>query len=72
MCCRSCGSENQTKFASEISVHILGLENVNKPTVFVFPGLLVCMDCGFTELTLAENELRLLGKRPASDVKAAG
>jgi hypothetical protein len=65
MSCRSCGSENQSEFASEISFHILGLENVNKPTVFVFPRLLVCMDCGFAELTLAENELRLLGKRTA-------
>jgi len=69
--CRSYRSENQTEFASEISVHILlGLENVNKPMVLVFPRL-VCMECGFTELTLAENELRLLGKGPASDVEAA-
>jgi hypothetical protein len=71
MACRSCGAENQAKFASEVSVHVLGLENVNKPTVLVFPRLLVCMDCGFTELTLAENELRLLGKGPV-DVEAAG
>jgi hypothetical protein len=72
MSCKSCGSENQSEFASEISVHILGLENVNKPTVFVFPRLLVCMDCGFAGLTVAENELRLLGKRTASDVEGPG
>jgi hypothetical protein len=50
MACKSCGSENQTEFASEISVHISGLKNVDKPTVMVFPRLLVCMDCGFAEL----------------------
>jgi hypothetical protein len=72
MSCRSCGAENQTKFAGEMSVHVLGLENVDKPVVWVFPKLLVCMDCGFTELTIAEDELRLLGKGPASDVKADG
>jgi len=72
MSCRSCGLGNQTTFAAEISVHLVGLENINKPVVWVFPRLLVCMDCGFTELMLAENELRLLGKDPATDVEAAG
>ena len=72
MSCRSCGSGNQKGFASEISVHILGLENVDKPTVMVFPRLLVCMDCGFTELAMRENDLRMLGKDPASYVKGAG
>ena len=52
-----------------MSVHILGLENVDKPVVWVFPRLLVCMDCGFTELTMPETELRLLGRSGASDVE---
>jgi|SRR5580704_649868 hypothetical protein len=72
MSCRSCGSKSQTKFAAEMSVHVLGLENVDKPAVSLFPRLLVCMNCGFTELTLAEEELRLLGKGPAEDFEAAG
>jgi hypothetical protein len=72
MSCRSCGSESQAEFASEISVHVLGLENVNEPTLMVFPKLLVCMNCGFTELTLAENELAFLGKGSAGDVEASG
>jgi hypothetical protein len=62
MACRSCGSKVPTEFAAEMSVHVLGLENVDKSTVLIFPRLLVCMNCGFTELTMAENELRLLGK----------
>jgi hypothetical protein len=41
MSCRLCGSETQTEFASEISVHVLGLENVNEPTVMVFPKCIV-------------------------------
>jgi hypothetical protein len=72
MSCRSCGLGNQRKFAAEMSVHVLGMENVDKPIVWVFPKLLVCMDCGFTELTIAENELHLLGKDPASDLGATG
>lgn len=72
MSCMSCGSENQTEFASEISVHLLGLENVDKPAVMIFPRLLTCIDCGFTEFRMPEDELRLLTKQPASDVKRAG
>jgi hypothetical protein len=55
-----------------MSVHVLGMENVDKPVVWVFPKLLVCMDCGFTELTIAENELHLLGQSPARDLGSAG
>ncbi len=71
MSCKSCGSENQGKFAAEMSVHFLGLENVDKPTVLVFPNLVVCVDCGITEFTMPENELRLLRKGPPSDLKTA-
>jgi hypothetical protein len=72
MACRSCGSKDPTGFVAEMSVHVPGLENVEKSTVLVFPRILVCMTCGFTELTMGENELRLLGKGHARGVKAAG
>jgi hypothetical protein len=62
MSCKSCTSDNQQKFDSEIAVHFSGLKNLDKPTVFVFPTLLVCMDCGFTEFAISETELLLPGK----------
>ena len=37
MTCRSCGSENQTKFSAEINIHFLGLKNMDKSAVLVFP-----------------------------------
>jgi hypothetical protein len=60
MACRSCGSENQTEFSSEINIHFPGLKNVNKPADLVCPKLAVCLDCGLTEFAIAEKELRLL------------
>jgi hypothetical protein len=66
MSCRSCGATDQTEFASELSLHVLGLENVDKPAVWAFPKLLVCMACGFAELTIGENELRLLRINPTA------
>jgi hypothetical protein len=61
MTCKSCSSENQRKFSSEIIVHFAGLKNLDTPPVFVFPKLLVCLDCGFTEFAIPEAEVCRLG-----------
>lgn len=66
MTCKSCSSGNQRKFTSEICVHFPGLKNLDKPPVFVYPKVLVCMDCGFTEFAIPEMELRLLGQDDAA------
>lgn len=62
MPCRSCQSENQRKFDGEINIHFPGLKGLDKPTVWAFPKLAVCLDCGFTEFQLEERELRLLAE----------
>jgi len=60
MSCRLCQSESQHKFPSEINIHFPGRENLTKPTVWVFPKLVLCLDCGFTEFIVEEKELGLL------------
>lgn len=62
MSCRSCQSENQHKFGSEINIHFSGLKALDKPTVWVFPKLLICLDCGFMESSIPEAELRQLAQ----------
>ena len=62
MPCRDCQSENQKTFPAEINIHFPGLKNLDKPTVWAFPELLVCLDCGFTELQLKEKEFSLLAE----------
>ena len=61
MSCRSCKSENQTKFSAEINIHFPGRQGLDKHPVLASPMLVVCLDCGFTEFTLAGPELHLLG-----------
>jgi hypothetical protein len=39
-----------------------GLNGLNKPIVFVFPQLVVCMDCGTAEFVVPDAELRKLAK----------
>ena len=60
MSCKRCGSENPRTFNGEVAIHFPGLDNLDKPIVWVFPELAVCVHCGFTEFTVPERELLVL------------
>ena len=60
MSCLSCASGNQAEFPAEINVHFPSLKNLERPAVLVFPKLLVCLDCGFSQFTIPEKELALV------------
>jgi hypothetical protein len=60
MACTSCESENRAEFGAEINIHFPGRRGVDMPPVLVFPKLMVCLNCGFAEFTVAETDLRLL------------
>jgi hypothetical protein len=53
---------NQSKFRGEIVIHFPGLKSIDKPGVWVFPDLVLCLDCGAAEFAVPETELRLLAK----------
>ena len=69
MHCKSCGSLNQGTFTGEVAIHFPGLQNIDKPIVWVFPQLIVCLNCGTTEFAVPKSELRQLAK---GDAAAAG
>jgi hypothetical protein len=60
MACKSCVPGNQAEFSSEICLHFSGLKNIDKTGVFVFPKLLVCLDCGATTFAVRPTELLIL------------
>jgi len=60
MSCKSCQSENQRTLNGEIAIHFPGLDGLEKPIVWVFPKLVACLQCGLTEFTIPESELRVL------------
>jgi hypothetical protein len=63
MHCKSCGSVNQKKFNAEICIHF---PDIDKPVVWLFPEVVVCLDCGTAEFVVPEAELRQLAKGDAA------
>jgi hypothetical protein len=60
MACKSCGSRTQTELGAEINIHFPVPKGLKMPSVLVFPKLMICLNCGFAEFTIAETVLRLL------------
>ena len=60
MRCSLCQSSNQMEFPAEINIHFPGPENFTAPTVWVFPKILVCFDCGCSMFTTPKDELARL------------
>ena len=60
MPCKQCHAETPTTFCGEVGIHFPGLNGLNKPILLVFPDLVVCLHCGFTEFTVAPKELSVL------------
>jgi hypothetical protein len=60
MSCMVCGSDKLTKYTAEMNIHLTGLANLNRPSVWVFPELLVCLNCGFSPFMVPTAELSQL------------
>jgi len=65
--CRRCSSNTQNYFSGELAIHFTGLKGLDKPILWVFPKLLVCLTCGLTEFTVPERELRVLRDGTVAD-----
>jgi len=60
MSCRSCASGNQAEFSTEMMLHFSGVKNLDRAGVMIFPKVLVCLECGFSQFTAPKTELTLL------------
>src|ERR1700745_1784558 len=74
MSCLLCGSGIR-QLTAEMVIHFSALKNVDKPGVWVFPKLLVCLDCGCSHFTVPERELASIARTleissPASESSA--
>ena len=60
MRCRQCLSESNQKFSAEVAIHFPGLAGLNKPLVWVFPDIVVCLKCGSAIFDVPKSELAVL------------
>lgn len=65
--CPSCSSKNQRKFNGELALHFPGIEGLNKPIVWAFPEVLICLNCGFAVFDLENDPLREARQTYADD-----
>jgi len=71
--CFACGSSRSSELLGESCLHFPGgLESLDKPPVWAFPQVLVCLECGTAQFSLPEEQLKLIqgkengAERPAS------
>lgn len=60
MSCKSCHSTDQNTFPAEICIHFPDLRDLRRSPVLVFPPLVVCSNCGFTEFVIGDEEMKQL------------
>lgn len=66
MACKVCNSENLQKLEGELTASLPSLKGLEVPPIYVCQSVLVCMDCGFTELVIPSAELQSLKKTKAA------
>ena len=67
--CSCCGNDHLQMFNGEVALHLRGMENLDKPATFVFPKVLVCLDCGASHFVIPGEVRQSLARNPngASD-----
>jgi hypothetical protein len=66
MACKACNSENLQRLDGEFTASLPTLKDLKVPPLYVCQRVLVCLDCGFTELVIPTSELRSLKNAKAS------
>ena len=64
MPCSGCHSRNLREFDSEITIHIeQGIGDLTQSNVVVFPKITICIDCGFMQGQIKEDDFAPSGTR---------
>lgn len=61
--CETCGTENSSVFDTEICIHVRG-PDLSRPAIFVFPQLVVCLNCGAAQFNMTDVELNRIRIMP--------
>jgi hypothetical protein len=58
MSCKICASDNLQNFRGELTASFPDMKNLAASPIYACQEILVCLDCGFTELRLPPAELQ--------------
>jgi hypothetical protein len=62
MACKKCGSAAQQSFPSDHTLNFPGVARLKVSPVYISQELFVCLDCGFSEMSIPTSELSQLKK----------
>jgi hypothetical protein len=65
--CKDCASTHLTVLDAEANIHFRGLKALNKPAIFIFSKLVVCLGCGLTQFKLEGQQVELLRENIVSE-----
>jgi hypothetical protein len=57
MPCKRCSSANLETFATEVAIHRHPPADLDHGALFLYPEILVCLDCGFAEFVIPRDDL---------------
>ena len=60
MTCSQCGSAKQSALTGEVAIHFAQRQDWHNPMLWVFPKLVICLQCGLAEFSLPNRELQVL------------
>lgn len=66
MACKACASANLQELTGELSASFSDVKQANLSPVYVCQEVVVCLDCGFTELVIPAHELDQLKRGSAA------
>jgi hypothetical protein len=66
MVCKVCASENIQELAGELSASFVEIKGLRTSPIYVCQNVLVCLECGFTELVIPRPQLEQIKKGNAA------
>jgi hypothetical protein len=66
MACKACKSSDLQKLDGELTITHPDIKGLKVDPVYVCRSILVCLDCGFTEIVIPTEELHLLKKKKSA------
>ena len=67
MSCKNCASDNLQNLKGELNASFPDMKNLALSPIYVCQEILVCLDCGFTELRLPAAELQQFKRGKQAD-----